>query len=355
MRTFVYQDFSPRVVFGAGAISRLSDELDGMSVGHTVLLCTPGRAKQAEAVAQLNNIDRFTISACADKDVSQTAYDRLCADVATSAADAVVALGGGSPISLGKAWRANENRPLLIVPTTYSGAEMAANWFVGQLPERRVGRGQEALPNTVIYDPELTFDVPAKVSAASGMNAMAHAVESLYAPDTNPVVQTMAKDAIRRLGNSLPKISADPGDIGARSDALLAGWISASFRSRSGLDHLLAQRIRQHFNLDHGATHAAVLPYAVAFNAPEAPAAMQMICDALDSADPALGLYELNVRLGLHTGLRALGMPAGGIEEVVELIADTECTNPRQFDRDDLRRIVNAAFGGDPPRSECFP
>lgn len=352
MPTFVYQDLSPRVVFGAGSISQLGDELDRISVGQTVLLCTPGRVKQAEAVAQFNGTDRYTISACADTDVSQAAYDRLCGDVATSGADAVVALGGGSPISLGKAWRANAKKPLLILPTTYSGAEMAANWFVGQPPNKRAGRGREALPNTVIYDPELTLDLPPKISAASGMNAMAHAVETLYGPDSNPIVQVMAKDAIRRLGNALPIIATDPRDLDARSDALLAGWIAAGYRACSGLEHLMAQRIRQHFNLDHAATHAAVLPYVTAFNAPKANAAMHMMCEALGSADPALGLFELNNRLGLQTGLRDLGMPADGIEEIVAIIADADCVNPRQFDRDDLRRIINAAFVGEPPKLE---
>ena len=103
------------------------------------------------------------------------------------------------------------------------------------------------------------------------MNAMAHAVESLYGIDTNPVVQTMAEEAVRLLGASLPRVVQNPRDLEARTDALYGAWLAANFRAEVGLEHAIAQRVRQWFNLDHAHTHAVATPYAIGFNAPRRP------------------------------------------------------------------------------------
>ena len=129
------------------------------------------------------------------------------------------------------------------------------------------------------------------------MNAMAHAVETLYGPDLDPVTASLAEEAIRRLGASLPEIVRDPRSTSARTDALYGAWLAGAFRTTPGLEHALAQRVRQWFGLDHARTHAVMLPYAVAFNRAHAPAAMGRIERALGVGDAAQGLYQMNVRL----------------------------------------------------------
>ena len=211
-------------------------------------------------------------------------------------ADGFVVIGGGSPIGLAKAAAATTGLPYIAIVTTYSGSEMAPRWYIGIADNRVNGESVAALPATAIYDPELTLDLPSAISAASGMNAMAHAVESLYGIDTNPVVQAMAEEAVRLLGASLPRvIEKSASNIDARTDALYAAWLAANFRAQVGLEHAIAQRVRQWFNLDHARTHAVATPYAVGFNAAAAPDAVARIARALGAKNAARGLYDLNV------------------------------------------------------------
>ena len=185
------------------------------------------------------------------------------------------------------------------------------------------------------------------------MNAMAHAVESLYGRDTNPVVETMAEEAVRLLGSSLPRIAQNPRDLDARTDALYGAWLAANFRAAVGLEHAVAQRVRQWFNLDHAQTHAIATPYAVGFNADAAPNAMQRIKRALGAADAARGLYDSNVRIGLPTGLKDIGLREVDIAKAVDVVAAVKITpsqagiesRPHQRDRSGLCRRAAAILG----------
>ncbi|HTC02625.1 MAG TPA: iron-containing alcohol dehydrogenase, partial [Xanthobacteraceae bacterium] len=254
------------------------------------------------------------------------------------------------PIGLAKAAAATTKIPYIAVVTTYSGSEMAARWRIGIADDRISGDGPAALPATAIYDPELTLDLPPRFSAASGMNAMAHAVESLYGIDTNPIVQAMAGEAIKRLGASLPRLVQNPRDLDARTEVLYGAWLAANFRAEVGLEHAIAQRVRQWFNLDHAHTHAVATPYAIGFNSAAAPDAMARIQRALGVTDAARGLYDLNVRLGLPTGLKGLGMREEDLAKAVDVVAAVKITHPRPVSKADLAEIIRQAFFGEPPR-----
>ncbi|HUD88861.1 MAG TPA: iron-containing alcohol dehydrogenase, partial [Xanthobacteraceae bacterium] len=275
---------------------------------------------------------------------------RVIADLKRLDADGFVVVGGGSPIGLAKAAAATTKIPYIAIVTTYSGSEMAARWRIGVAADATSGEGPDALPATAIYDPELTLDLPVRFSAASGMNAMAHAVESLYGIDTNPVVQAMAEEAIAKLGASLPHVVQNPRDIAARTDVLYGAWLAANFRAEVGLEHAIAQRVRQWFNLDHAHTHAVATPYAIGFNASAAPEAMARIKRALGVPDPARGLYDLNVRLGLPTGLKGLGLREDDIAKAVDVVAAVKITHPRPVSKADLTEIIRQAYNGAPPR-----
>ena len=227
---------------------------------------------------------------------------------------------------------------------------MAARWRIGIADDRISGEGPAALPATAIYDPELTLDLPPRFSAASGMNAVAHAVESLYGIDTNPIVQAMAEEAIRRLGSSLPRLVQNPRDLDARTDVLYGAWLAANFRAEVGLEHAIAQRVRQWFNLDHAHAHAVATPYAIGFNSAAAPEAMARIQRALGASDAARGLYDLNVRLGLPTGLKGLGMREDDLAKAVDVVAAVKIDHPRPVAKTDLAEIIRQAFFGEPPR-----
>jgi maleylacetate reductase len=227
---------------------------------------------------------------------------------------------------------------------------MAARWYIGVAENRISGDGPDALPATAIYDPELTLDLPARVSAASGMNAMAHAVESLYGVDTNPIVQTMAEEAIRLLGSSLPRMVDNPRDLAARTDLQYGAWLAANFRAEVGLEHAIAQRVRQWFNLEHAQTHAIATPYAIGFNASAAPAAMERIRRALGASDAARGLYDLNVMIGLPTGLKDLGLQEKDIGKAVEVVMAAKISHPRTVSKEQMTDVINQAYAGTPPK-----
>ena len=339
-----------RIVFGAGAIAALRAEADLHKISRLLVLCSPTRAALARKLI-VPVADRcLGFCETAGQTMPRDAFDRIVGEIKRVNANGFIVIGGGSPIGRAKAPAATTGVPYIAVVTTYSGSEMAARWYIGTAEDRVDGESVAALPATAIYDPELTLDLPPAVSAASGMNAMAHAVESLYGIDTNPVVQSMAAEAVRLLGSSLPRIVQNPRDLPARTDALYAAWLAGNFRAKVGLEHAIAQRLRQWFNLDHARTHAIATPYAVGFNAAAAPEAMVRICRALGADDAARGLYELNVRLGLPTGLRAFGLKESDIDKAVEVISAVKITHPRPVSKADLANVIGQAYAGAPPR-----
>jgi maleylacetate reductase len=347
---FTYHSDPIRIVFGAGAVASLAAEADFHKMSRVLVLCSKTRIELARRITAPIAARIAGFCDTAGQNMPREAFDTILAELKRHDADGFIVIGGGSPIGLAKAAGATTKLPYIAVVTTYSGSEMAARWYIGVAENRVTGEGPEALPATAIYDPELTLDLPPQVSAASGMNAMAHAVESLYGVDTNPVVETMAEEAVRLLGSSLPRIVQNPRDLDARSDALYGAWLAANFRAKIGLEHAIAQRVRQWFNLEHAQTHAISTPYAIGFNADAAPGAMTRIKRALKADDAARGLYDLNVRLGLPTGFKHLGMREEDIAKAVEVVSAVEITHPKAVSKDDLRNVIGQAYAGEPPR-----
>ncbi len=350
MTPFTFRSDPVRVVFGAGAIAALAAEADFHKMSRLLVLCSQNRTDYARRLTAALGERVVKICNASAPNMPRDAFDRIVAALARINADGFVVVGGGSPVGLAKAAAAAARLPYIAVVTTYSGSEMAARWYVGVAAKRIGGNDRACLPATAIYDPELTLDLPPRTSAASGMNAMAHAVESLYGVDTNPVVQTMAEEAVRRLGQNLPRVVKAPRDLGARSEVLYGAWLAANFRAEVGLEHAIAQRVRQWFDLDHAQAHAVATPYAIGFNAAAAPDAMARIKRALGVADAARGLYDLNVRLGLPTGLKDLGLREADIGKAVEVASAVKIEHPRPVTKADLAEIIRQAYNGAPPR-----
>ena len=347
---FTFHSDPVRIVFGVGAAAALRAEAEFHKMSRLMVLCSKSRVEFARRVTAPIADRIVDFCEAAAPNMPRGAFDHIVGELRRLKVDGFVVVGGGSPIGLAKAAAATTKIPYLAIVTTYSGSEMAARWYVGLADNRVSGEDRAALPATAIYDPELTLDLPPRVSAASGMNAMAHAVESLYGIDTNPVVEAMAEEAVRLLGASLPRVVQNPHDPGARTDALYGAWLAANFRAAVGLEHAIAQRVRQWFNLDHAHTHAIATPYAIGFNAAAAPAAMDRIKRALGAPDAARGLYDLNVRLGLPTGLKDLGMREEDIGKAVEVVAAVKIIHPRPVAKSDLLNIISQAYAGAPPR-----
>jgi alcohol dehydrogenase class IV len=268
-------------------------------------------------------------------------------------ADCVVAIGGGSTTGLGKAIALRTDLPQNVLPTSYAGSEMTP--VVGQTSGgiKTTQSSPKILPEIVIYDVDLTMTMPPKLSATSGINAIAHAVEALYARDRNPVITLMAQEGIRALAHALPKICARPDDRAARTDALYGAWLSGICLGAVGmaLHHKLCHTLGGSFNLPHAETHTVILPHALAYNAPATPDAMTRIAAALGVPDPALGLHDLARKLAAPASLRAIGMPESGIDQAADLAVKNPYWNPRTIERDAIRELIARAWRGDAPQT----
>ena len=348
---FSYETHDVRVVFGPGALGALPDVLQRLGARRVLVVSTPGRADARSAVTLALG------DACAG--VFERAVVHVPAAVvraaleasARSDADSVLALGGGSAIGLAKAMAMESARPVIAVPTTYSGSEMTAIWGITDAGAKRTGRDRRAAPRAVLYEPALTVSLPPDVSAASGMNAMAHCVEALYAVDGHPVASLLAEAGLRTLGRSLPDIVRHPADLTGRGDALLGSHLAgrALDLTSMGLQHRLCHVLGGSFGLPHALTHAIVLPYVVAYNAPAATEALRVVADALRSPDAWTGLFAFTRGLGLTRTLADLGLGEADLDRAAELTAQGAYPNPRTVTRAGVRAVLTAAYAGEPP------
>ena len=266
-------------------------------------------------------------------------------------ADCAVAIGGGSAIGVAKAIALERTLPIVAVPTTYSGSEMTPIYGLTEGGVKRSGRDVRVQPATVVYDPALTVSLPPRVSGSSGMNAIAHAVEALYAADATPIGSLLAAEAIRALARSLPVVVKAPANLDARADALYGAWLAGSALAVASmsLHHKLCHALAGAFNLPHAELHAVVLPHATAFNADASPEAMRTIGDALGAPDAAQGLYDLAVTIGAPLSLEEIGMPEDGLDFAAELAVRNPYANPRPVDRPGVRALLDEAYYGRRP------
>ena len=351
MLDFVYSAHPARVVFGAGSLDHLEREITLLGARRALVLATPEQAAQADDLAKRLGARCAGVFAKAVMHVPiETA--RLARDEAARVgADCAVAIGGGSTTGLGKAIALESALPILAIPTTYAGSEMTTIYGITEGGQKKTGRDARVLPKTVIYDPELTLGLPTGMSATSGMNAIAHAVEALYAVDANPVISMISEEGIRALAQGLPAVVNNPADIEARSLCLYGAWLCgiALNGTSMALHHKLCHTLGGSFNLAHAETHTVVLPHATAYNARAAPEAMARIARALGTPEAARGLYELEGKLGTPRALKDLGMPESGLDKAADLAAANPYANPVPIDRDAIRQLLDNAFYGRAP------
>jgi alcohol dehydrogenase class IV len=353
--SFVYTSQPQRVVFGAGSLAHLGREIEAMGARRALVLCTPEQRAQAERVAELLGAQAAGIF---DRAVMHVPIEtaREARDVAQKLdADCAVAIGGGSTTGLGKAIALDSGLPILAIPTTYAGSEMTPIYGLTEGGLKKTGKDPRVLPRTVIYDPELSRSLPVGLSVTSGINAIAHAAEGLYAQDSNPVMDLMAEEGIAAIARALPAIRRNAVDIEARSDALYGAWLCGSVLGNVGmaLHHKLCHTLGGSFNLPHAEVHTVVLPHAIAFNAEAAPLAMQRIARALGAEEAAQGLQALARDNGAPVALKDIGMREADLDRAAELAVSNPYWNPRPFGPAELsaiRALLQRAYEGAPPR-----
>ena len=352
MEPFACDALPGRVVFGAGAArAELADEVARLGVSRLLLIAGGGAESVArDLAAPLEDWIAGTFTGV-QPHVPVEVADAARKQAAAVGADAVLSVGGGSATGTAKAVALTTGLPVIAVPTTYAGSEVTPVWGLTDGERKTTGVDTRVLPRLVIYDPELTVSLPGPLSAASGLNAMAHCVDAFWAPGRNPVSALAAGEAIRVLAAALPAVSEDGTDVGARGDLLYGAYLAgtAFAVAGSGLHHKICHVLGGRYGLPHAQTHAIMLPYVLAFNAPGAPDAARRISQALGSEDPAAALQALAARLGLPRGLREIGLHEEQLAEAAQLIEPVvPADNPVSVGAAALRALLRHAWAGDP-------
>jgi maleylacetate reductase len=268
-------------------------------------------------------------------------------------ADCIVAVGGGSTTGLSKALATRTGIDQIILPTTYAGSEVTP--VLGETADGRKTTRSDAsiLPETVIYDVELSRGLPVPIAVTSAVNALAHAVEALYSPQANPIVDGWALGAISDIGIGLRRIIDEPADLEVRSALLRGAWLAGNCLASVGmaLHHKLCHVLGGSFDLPHASTHTVVLPHAMAYNAPAAPDTMRRIAEALGVPDAPAGVFDLIKQANGPTALGELGLSGEDLGKAADLATASPYPNPKPLTRDGILALLTDAWQGNRPAS----
>ena len=353
-----------RIVFGANALATIGGELDALGARRVLVITTAGRAHLGQRVVNVLRDRCAGLLAIAAPQVPATLAVEASREARRLDADWIVAVGGGSAVGLAKAVALDQQVRVAAVPTTYAGSEMTDIYGLTEGDRKRTGRDARVRPRLVIYDVALTLDLPVELSCTSAFNAMAHAVEALYAHRVDPLVQIAAEEAIRSIARHLPALREAPRDFDARSGLLRGAYLAgACLDSASmGLHHKLCHVLAGSFGLPHAATHTVILPHVIHFQHQAATDAIARVARALDvpagdhaAAQAAGAVHDLVVRVDAPASLRALGFAHGDVDRVVDLAVEKPYRSPRPVDREALRALLDAAYHGHRPGPSAAP
>lgn len=354
MYDFHYAALPMDVYFGLGKSAHVKNILIKNGYRRVLVITTPSQEKAGQDLS--NKLDDIAIG------VYPHAVMHVPAEVASKAVDFVkfnnidccLALGGGSTIGLAKIIALKTRLPIVAIPTTYAGSEMTPIYGTTENHLKTTGKDMYVLPKIVVYDPELNLTLPAQISACSGMNAMAHAIEALYAKEKNPIISLMAIESIKALKSSLPIIVGDLTNISAREKATYGAWLAGICLGSVGMaiHHKICHTLGGAFNLEHAQAHAITLAYSVHYNRNADIEAMDRLAEALDVDDRekvGLAIYHLNKSLGVKMALKDLGLPKEGPAAVARIVCDSPYYNPREYSYKEIRGLLEKAYEGLPP------
>lgn len=351
--TFNHETLGQRVLFGAGqAAENLQAEVERLGAKNVMLIAGEREAELAKQVAAKIDVAVFHDEVVMHVPVEVAERARQVA--ADNDIDLLVSVGGGSTTGTAKAVSLTSGIPSIAVATTYAGSEATDVWGMTENDIKTTGSDIKVLPVSVIYDSELTLSLPADMSVASGLNGIAHCVDSMWAPKADPINAAMAAEGIRALNEGLPLIVEDAQSIHGRDLALYGAYLAAvSFASAgSGIHHKFCHILGGTFNLPHAQTHATVLPYVLAFNVADAPEAEKRMAHAFGADSAVAGLQVLREKLDAPKALKDYGFTADGIGEVVrQALEKIPASNPREVTEENLTQLLTAALNGDDPQT----
>jgi maleylacetate reductase len=351
MPTFEHVTLGQRVLFGSGkAAENLAAEVSRLGSTRVMVIASEFEAQIAANVTTGIDVASFYDDVAPHVPIEKAEKARSTAT--ELGIDLLVCVGGGSTTGLAKAIAMTTGLPIIAVPTTYAGSEATNVWGLTEASRKTTGVDDRVLPVTVIYDAALTLSLPVDLSVASALNALAHCVDSMWAPRADPINQALAAEGIRALNQGLPLIKDDPSDLLGREQALYGAYLSAvAFASAgSGMHHKICHVLGGAYNMPHAQTHATVLPYVLAFNAPCAPDAEVRIAAAFGADDALKGLNALRETLNAPRALKDHGLAEENIPAAVKLILPAiPGSNPRPVTEENLEELLRSAYSGTTP------
>ncbi|MBO0853170.1 MAG: maleylacetate reductase [Nocardia sp.] len=328
-----------RVLIGAGARARVPGELADRAI---FLIATGSARSAADALAADSAVaGRFDHPVVhTPVAVTEEALSVLCDEV-----EVLVAVGGGSAIGLSKALSARTGLPQVVVPTTYAGSEMTPVLGETDGGTKTTRRDPALIPGTVVYDPELTVSMPAGLTLTSALNALAHSVEALWAPNATILSDAYATESAAALVDGLPAVLDDLADIDARARVQQGAWLAGMClaHARMGLHHQLAHVLGGIYDLPHAELHAMLLAHVMRFDLPSVPKVLRRLARVM-GGDPATVVADLAAAYDGPTRLRELGVPRAGLADVADRVLTAPYPNPRELERQALIELLDAAW-----------
>jgi maleylacetate reductase len=348
---FVYTANPSRVIFGPGSRASVGEELERLGIERAIVISTPDLSALAAEVAKLIGGRAGIMYPGAVQHTPVEVTDSALMALSSVRADGCLAIGGGSTTGLAKAIAYRTDLPQVVIPTTFAGSEMTPILGQTEAGRKTTLTDPKVLPETVIYDPELTATMPGFIAGPSGLNAIAHAVEALYAKDRNPITSMMAEASIQALGGALPTLMDDPTNIASHSEALYGAWLAGVCLGTVGMaiHHKICHTLGGTFNLNHADIHALMIPYTAAYNREAAPEAMARIACALGTEDGPGGIYQLTRRVAAKRSLAEMGLTEADLDKAADIALQNPYYNPRPVTREGVRDMLQAAFEGRAP------
>lgn len=357
-----------QIVFGAGALDRLPELVRMLGARKALLVTTAGRLASEDGARVLRGLGRSLVSTFAEVEshVPVPAVQQAVLQARRDGIDLIVSFGGGSCADLGKAvgyfleqeagmrGSSHIDRPLaphLSIPTTYSGAELTP--FFGMTDpatrQKQGAGGPTSAPLVAVYDPLLTISTPTRVSAETGMNALAHCVEAAWSPIRTPEAEAIALAGATAIHESLPLVVQHPDGLAARTRMLEGACLAGRclLNAGMGVHHGLAQLVGGRTGIPHGLANAILLTHSIRFNQVAVPDAVAALGAVLGAPGDAAGAVDrLRGELGLPARLSEAGVDEDDLAVVARLSQSNGnvARNPRPVTEDDALGILQAAF-----------
>ncbi|WP_404862678.1 maleylacetate reductase [Georhizobium sp. MAB10] len=348
---FAFEGQPVRVRFAPGVRRCTGEEIARLGCSRALVLSTPPQADAAMEMAQEIGDAAVGVFTKAAMHTPVAITEEAVQHAREVRADCIVAIGGGSTTGLGKAIALRTDLPQIVIPTTYAGSEVTAILGQTEKGEKTTIIDPKVRPEVVLYDAELVRSLPVAMTVTSALNAMAHAVEGLYAQNRNPVSTLMAIEGLEAFAASLPDVMRNPHDLEARGATLYGAWLCGTVLGQVGmaLHHKLCHTLGGSFDLPHAETHAVVLAHAIGFNARAAGSELEPVSRIFGGDRPGQALYDFAKSLGAPLGLREIGMKEVDLPRAADLAAAKPYWNPQPVSRDEILKLLEAAWAGDPP------